>query len=367
MAAGHTAHTSAEVAAHLTAQVAQAVEPYVAQDKFPGISVAVVRHGHVVLARGYGVSNVGSSSPVEADTRFDIGSVTKTFTAIGVLMLYQQGQGTSRPLDLDAPIGQYLHNTRTFKLPPRWAHVTTRELLDMSSGIRDVGGSRPWESQLASIANAPLLYTPGTKSSYSSANYDLLGELIEQWTGEKYATFVQNEILNPLGLSQTRVLGGSATVPDQAVGYAASRHGKWPKDKLQNGAAMYAAAGMVSTAEDMGNYMVALLGGQLLSPATYAMMWSTTPRPQYSAPTSIPATRGLGWDNVIDAGAGPSEVAKSGLVPGFSSELLLFPSTDSGIFVSLNTSNRGGRNPGSVTAYDVAESIEQAIETPSSS
>ena len=56
--------------------------------------------------------------PVGADTRFDIGSVTKTFTALGVLLLYQQSQGTSQPLNLDAPIGQYLHNTKSFKLPP---------------------------------------------------------------------------------------------------------------------------------------------------------------------------------------------------------------------------------------------------------
>src|SRR5262249_15834917 len=207
----------------------------------PGISVAIVRHGKVVLARGYGVSNVASGSPVEPDTRFDVGSLTKTFTAVGVLLLYQQSQGTSRPLNLDAPISQYLHNTASFKLPPRWGRVTTRELLDMTSGIRDVGGPRPWEAQLASIANAPLLFAPVTKSSYSTGNYDLLGELIQQWTGEKYATFVQDEILNPLGMSQTQVLGGSATVPGQAVGYSASRRGKWPKEKLQNGWAMFAA------------------------------------------------------------------------------------------------------------------------------
>lgn len=366
MASGNAAPADATDTTHLAARVAKAVEPYVAQDKFPGISVAVVRHGRVVLARGYGLSNVASGSPVEADTRFDIGSLTKTFTAVGVLLLYQQSQGTSRPLDLDAPIGQYLHNTATFKLPPRWAHVTTRELLDMTSGIRDVGGSRPWEAQLASIADAPLLFTPGTKSSYSNANYDLLGELIQQWTGQKYSAFIQDQILDPLGMSETRMLAGSATVPNQAVGYSASRHGKWPRETLQNGQAMFAAAGMVSTAQDMGTYMAALLNGSLLSPATYAMMWSATPTVQYGTHPVSDATRGLGWDTVIDAGATPTEVAKSGMVPGFSSELLLFPATDSGVYVSLNTSDIGGQKPGSVTAYDVAESIEQAMQPRSS-
>jgi CubicO group peptidase (beta-lactamase class C family) len=134
-----------------------------------------------------------------------------------------------------------------------------RELLDMTSGIRDVGGARPWQAQLESIAKDPLLYAPGTESLYSSANYDLLGELIEQWTGEKYGTFIQDQILGPLGMSGTQELGRSATVPNQAVGYDAPRHGSWPRAEVQNGPAMYAAAGMVSTAQDMATYMTALL------------------------------------------------------------------------------------------------------------
>ena len=64
---------------------------------------------------------MATGSPVQADTRFDIGSVTKTFTALGVLLLYQESQGTSHPLDLNAPISDYLHNTRSFKLPPKWS------------------------------------------------------------------------------------------------------------------------------------------------------------------------------------------------------------------------------------------------------
>ncbi len=207
--------------ADLANRVAQVLKPYFASDQFPGISVAIVKHGHVVLAQGYGVSDVATGAPVEADTRFDIGSVTKTFTAIGVLLLYQESQGTSHPLDLDAPISDYLHDNQSFKLPRKWSHVTTRELLDMTSGIRDVGGPWPWKAQLDSIAKTPLLYTPGTESYYSSANYDLLGELIEQWTGESYGAFIQNQILGPLGMSATQELGQSATIPDQAIGYDA--------------------------------------------------------------------------------------------------------------------------------------------------
>src|SRR5277367_4739365 len=117
-------------------------------------------------------------------------------------------------------------------------------------------------------------------------------------------------------MSETQELGQSATVPNQAVGYDPPKHGRWPKAKMQNGSAMYAAAGMVSTAQDMATYMTALLSGQLLNPATYALMWTSTPTLQYGVKTPTVDVRGLGWDTVIDTSTGPAEVEKSGLVPG---------------------------------------------------
>jgi D-alanyl-D-alanine carboxypeptidase len=363
MASGQLGMADATASPDLADRVAQAVKPYLAQNQVPGISVAVVTDGQVALAQGYGNSNVATGSPVQADTRFDIGSVTKTFTALGVLLLYQESQGTSHPLNLDAPISQYLHNNKSFKLPPKWSRITTRELLDMTSGIRDVGGAQPWQAQLASIAKYPLLYAPGTESSYSSANYDLLGELIEQWTGEKYGTYIQDQILGPLGMTGTQELGRSATVPNQAVGYGAPRRGKWTKAAVQNGPALYAAAGMVSTAQDMATYMTALLSGRLLDPATYGLMWTSTPTPQFGVNPPSNSVYGLGWDTAIDTSAGPTEVAKSGQVPGYISELILSPTSDSGVFVSINTNYQGSRNPNAVTALEVAESVYKATQT----
>ena len=239
----------------LSATVGAAVEPFLEKNAFPGVSVAIVTDGQVALAQGYGFSNSARRTPVAADTRFDIGSVTKTFTVLGVMLLYQQSQGTSQPLNLDAPIGQYLHNTRSFKLPVSWSHITTRELLGMSTGIREVNSSQPWQAQLRSIAKDPLLFTPGTQTSYSDSNYFLLGELIEQRTGESYGTFIQDQILRPLGMAETQELGQSSVVANQAVGYTTHAGGKWLKASMQNGPAMYAAAGIVSSATDMATYM----------------------------------------------------------------------------------------------------------------
>jgi CubicO group peptidase (beta-lactamase class C family) len=352
----------ATAASGLSNQVAQVLKPYFDQDKIPGISVAIVTNGHVALTQGYGVSNVATGAPVQANTRFDIGSVTKTFTAVGILLLYQESQGTSHPLNLDTPISDYLHNTPTFKLPRKWSNVTTRELLDMTSGIGNASNNLSWQGQVAAVAKSPLLFTPGTKEMYSDTNYDLLGEMIEQWTGEPYGTFIQNQILGPLGMSDTQELGRSATVPNQAVGYNLSSHGKWPKTAMQNGLELYAASGMVSTAQDMATYMTALLSDGILSPATYSLMWTAAPTPQYGAGPPSEAVRGLGWDLAVDTSAGVTQVEKGGSIPGFISELILYPNTDSGVFVSINTNPHGSRDPSSVSALQVAEAIHAATQ-----
>jgi CubicO group peptidase (beta-lactamase class C family) len=350
-------------ASDLSGRVAQVLKPYLDQDLIPGISVAIVTGGQFALAQGYGRSNVKTGAPVTADTRFDIGSVTKTFTALGVLLLYQESQGTSHPLDLSAPIREYLHDTPSFKLPRKWSGVTTTELLNMTSGIGNGPSAQPWQAQVASIAQDPLLFSPGTKTSYSDTNYDLLGELIEQRTGENYGTFIQDQILDPLGMSETQELGRSATVPNQAVGYDAPRHGAWPKAAVQNGPDMYAAAGIVSSAQDMGTYMTALLSGRFLDPAKYALMWTAKPSPQYGANRPSLTVRGLGWDTVIDTSAGPAKVDKGGSVPGFLSELILYPTSDSGVFVSINTNPQGSRNPDQVSPLQIAESVYAATES----
>jgi D-alanyl-D-alanine carboxypeptidase len=363
MASGSPGLTDLTASSALSERVAQVLQPYFDQERIPGISVAIVTDGQVALAQGYGVSNVKSRAPVEADTRFDIGSVTKTFTAIGVMLLYQESQGTSHPLDLNAPISDYLHNTPSFKLPRKWSDVTTTELLNMSSGIGNGASNQPWQAQVASIANDPLLFQPGTKTFYSDTNFDLLGELIEQWTGEKYGTFIQNQILKPLGMSETQELGRSPTVSNQAVGYDTRMHGIWPKAAVENGLDMYAAAGMVSTAQDMGTYMTALLSGQFLDPATYRLMWTSTPTPQYGLNPPSDSERGLGWDMAIDTSAGPAMVAKGGSVPGFISELILYPGSDSGVFVSINTNPSGNRGASQFTALQVAEAVYAATQS----
>ena len=109
---------------------------------------------------------------------------------------------------------------------------------------------------------------------------------------------------------------------------------------------MYAAAGMVSTAQDMATYMTALLSGRLLDPATYELMWTSTPTPQYGVNPPSNAVRGLGWDTAIDTSAGPTEVTKGGQVPGFTSELILYPHLGQRSLRLLQHNYQGSRDSG---------------------
>lgn len=120
---------------------------------------------------------------------------------------------------------------------------------------------------------------------------------------------------------------------------------------------MYAAAGIVSTATDMATYMTALLSGRILDPATYQLMWTS---PAYAGQPPVASSRGLGWDMVLDTSSGPAVVKKNGRVPGYSSDLVLYPLTDSGVFISFNTSHEGGGGSKGVNAMDVAASVYEA-------
>ena len=96
-------------------------------------------------------------------------------------------------------------------------------------------------------------------------------------------------------------------------------------------------------------------------------MWTSTPTPQYGVNPPSDAVRGLGWDTVIDTSDGPSEVTKGGQVPGFTSELILYPISDSGVFVSMNTNYQGSRDPNPPNILQVAESVYEATQIGSGS
>lgn len=231
-------------------------------------SVLVAVKGKVVLAQGYGYADAAQQRPNTVDTAFRIGSITKQFTAMAILELQAAGK-----LSVHDTLCRYVH-----RCPAAWAPITLQEMLNHTSGIANYTALPAYESgmgqplthaQLLSLLrNLPLDFTPGTKFEYSNSNYYLLGYIIEQVSGQTYATYLQKGIFAPLLLQQT---GYDANHPDprtHALGYsswnsvAPYADMSWP----------FAAGALYSSVVDLWHWDQALTSDTLISKAATSDM-----------------------------------------------------------------------------------------------
>lgn len=319
-------------AAHIAALIGPTVKQYMAQDQIPGMAVAVTYKGRVVLTKGYGMADLSTGAPVTPQTQFAVGSVTKSFTGEAVLLLAQKPSLIKEPgiksLNLDAPIGNYLRDRGRFHLPANWANLTSRELLNMSSGT-PIPSSDPlisWYEVINASASNDLVFPPGTQFLYSNTNTWLAGELVSQLSGQTYEQFVTRNILRPLGMTHTTFLTADSFLPGQATGYELTQRGQLVQAQSYPASQWtYSSGNMVSSAADTAKYLSGLQQGKILSPSMYKTMWTPTylPRPGYNPAFATP---GLGWDDAHSITARPNgvEIYKAGNIPGYSSEVALF-------------------------------------------
>ena len=171
----------------------------------PGLAVAIVREGELLWGRGYGCADIDAETPISLDTRFRIASISKTFTAIAILQLRDAGE-----LGLDDPASDYLD---WFDLRyPGAPAITIRNLLTHSSGLpRDSHNpmwtecdAPAWDDFVAGLKSRPPTRPPYDKFAYSNVGYSLLGGIIERVTGDTWAAYLQRNIVDPLGMAETR-------------------------------------------------------------------------------------------------------------------------------------------------------------------
>jgi CubicO group peptidase (beta-lactamase class C family) len=251
------------------ATINAAVQKDVASGRLAGAAVAILRDGKLVFVKGYGRANLELAAPVNAKTVFRIGSLTKQFTAAGVLLLAEHGK-----LKIDDKLSLYLPNF------PRASEVTLRELLDHTSGIHNFTESPVIDTistrgatvaeLIADIAGQSPLYDfePGTRWWYSNSNYALLGAVIEKVSGKTWATFMKSEIFDKLGMADTAADDARDVVPARASGYSliGGAPGRFRNADFTDMSVPYAAGALRSTAEDMARWNSALFGGKLLKP-----------------------------------------------------------------------------------------------------
>jgi CubicO group peptidase (beta-lactamase class C family) len=326
------------------------------KDNLPGLSVAVAKDGEIVWTEGLGWADVEDRAPVTPRTQFRLGSVSKTLTAAAAAVLYERGR-----LNLDAPVQTYVP-----AYPGKQWTVTTRQLLGDIAGVHRIRGDNNDNppgghcanlgDALATFADEPLLFEPGTRYRFSTYGWILVSAVVEAAAREPFQTFLTREILDPLGMAST-VVDDGAEVPDITSFYIPrasmqTRLGVRKRSRLDN-SCLAGAGAFFSTPSDLVRFGSAMLKPGLLTADTLALL-QTPLHLQSGASTDF----GLGWKvaQVPLAGTSARMVAHRATPNGSTVALLLFP--DQGIVVAA-ASNISPAEDVDATCRRIAETFAQ--------
>jgi uncharacterized protein (TIGR03067 family) len=311
----------------LADQIDDYVRDQMRQNDIPGLSLAVLKHGHVEKMAAYGLANIELKVPATKDTAYEIGSVTKQFTASAVLLLSDEGH-----LRLDYKLKKYVRD-----IPAAWEAVTLRQLLTHTSGIRNyqeadaysITTNYSFRDLVKLSASLPVSSAPGEKWIYSNTGYVLLGAIIEPVTGRSYAAFVQDRFFIPLQMSNTRMNDRRAVIPGRASGYG-REFGRWSNVPPQPIATP--AGGIISTVVDMAKWDAALNTDFPTKRPIHQQLWT---RAKDARGNETPY--GMGW--FVTSIGGHSVVEHSGATPGFRSAVIRVLDNQVSVIVLTNSDN----------------------------
>ncbi|HEY9870009.1 MAG TPA: serine hydrolase domain-containing protein [Candidatus Obscuribacterales bacterium] len=300
-----------ELRQRLAALIAQQCQT----NNIPGYAISVVKDGRIFFQSGFGLADIESRRPVTPETIFGLASVTKTFTALCLLMLVDRGQ-----INLDDSVDRYLPD-----LSGHWAKLTIRQLATMTAGLpKGLPRELPWPQEMRVLEKEPLLFSPGTDYCYSNPSYRLLGSVIEKVTGRPYAQVVAELITGPLSMAstgppemlfQTGLIAApygddKGTAPVHRIAYKPSE-------------ISFSAGMLFSNVIDLSRYAQSLLDNRvMLSPQGYRTLLYDRP----PLPSGQPSNWAFGWGSRVDAGLGNQRrIGMNGGDPAVSSTILLFP------------------------------------------
>jgi D-alanyl-D-alanine carboxypeptidase len=341
------------------------VQEMVKEHQLPALSLAVMENGQLIYAKAYGYANLESAVPARPEHRFEIGSITKSFVALGIMLLVEEGK-----INLDTRVESYLG-----PLPPALAPITVRQLLAHTSGLQenpDAAGTRAISARttlitegetLELIKSMPLLFTPGSRWSYSNLGYDMLGFVISKVSGQFYGDFLQERVFTPLRMTETRLIKPGASTAGMVMGYQREGTGVRPyvRSEVWRSWSSQGEGSIESTTLDMVKYNAELRQGTLLSPQGYAQLWTATAlvqaRKDPNNPMDSDIHYGLGW--MLSNVNGHPKVYHSGGMPAFTTDFIRY--TDDGISVLVLTSlGDAGEAPMKVSRY-VARMFRPAL------
>jgi CubicO group peptidase (beta-lactamase class C family) len=310
----------------------------IARRRIPGLVLAVVADGELAGTRGYGAAQLDPRRPVEPErTLFRVASVSKLVTATAVMQLVEQGR-----LDLHRDVNEYL---REFRLPARHGTITLHHLLTHTAGFderltgmaaRSTAEQQPLRDYLAR-SMPPTFIEPGRVLSYSNHGLALAGLIVEETSGRRFADYVGEHILEPLGMQSSGFVLSPGAQRERAVAYelAGEKHRALPFDPLQ----IPPAGGFATTGTDMARFLLAHLrdgavnDARILQSATIARMHA----PQFR---QHPDTSGWAYGFWEDRSAGGRALLHNGGGAGYRALVYLLPAHDFGFFLAYNLADR---------------------------
>ncbi|HWW61740.1 MAG TPA: serine hydrolase domain-containing protein, partial [Thermoanaerobaculia bacterium] len=323
---------SAAAAASERPELDEFFRAHIRDERVPGIVAGIINGGDEWIGT-YGLADVENATPMKADSSFRLASITKTMTAVAILQLVERGK-----VDLDAEVQTYVSYFPRKKWP-----VTIRQLLGHLGGIphyvnraaeQHIKEHRTTREAIAIFENYDLVAEPGTKYSYSSYGYNLLGAVIESASGQTYADYMREHIWAPLAMTSTRMDDPVDLIPNRVRGYRFI-DGRLANSEFIDISSRFAAGGLRTTVPDLLRFARGLMNGTLISPKSFALM-STSMRTRDGALTGY----GMGCfvypgTDSIDTN-GRFAIANDGGQQETRTYLMMFPARNMALATAMN-------------------------------
>ncbi len=324
----HAAATASTASNALAERIDASVRGYYKADE-PGATIIVTRAGATVFRKAYGLADIASKQPMDAAMTLRLGSITKQFTAVAILMLAEDGK-----LALTDELTRFLPG-----YPTQGNNITIEHLLTHTSGIQSYTGKPAYaetmdkdvtvSQMIDSFKNDPMLFAPGERFDYNNSGYFLLGAIIEKVSGKSYAEFLAQRIFTPLGMDHTAFEGSERVKGVRAAGHSKGDAGFGAARPLSM-TQPYAAGSLVSTVDDLARWDQAITAGKLLKAASWKKAF--TP---YKLASGASTGYGYGWE--LGKLQGAAKIAHGGGINGFSTYALRVPAHQVYVAVLSNT------------------------------
>lgn len=314
------------------AAVDRYVEAEMASDRVPGVGLAIVKDDQIVHMRGFGFDGTGGM--VSPQSSFVLGSMSKSFTALAVMQLVEAGQ-----IDLAAPVQRYLPEFRVADAAAS-AQITVQQVLDHTSGVpttapRASGTNATLTDHVRALASVELVSAPGTTHAYASPNYQVLGAIVEQVSGQSFAAYVEQHIFAPLGMTHSFTSLDAAARNGLALGHR-YLFGFPQIANLRDETDRLPTAALISSAEDLAHFLIAQQNGGSYNGAS-VLSAAGMERMHQGTAQGDGFRYAMGWR---EGKVGDVDViSHGGVLPNYRGEMVMVPNGRWGVVVLTNISS----------------------------